>query len=249
MDADYDLLCTRTLQSSGKNLAEKKWRSCPLIVSNNNVKDALNAHGAAAFAAQTNQRVHWYYLRDKHSGKTITDPALQQKLEGLHSGTTKQRLTKIPLVLGMPVMIAQNFDVQGGVVNGSQGILKKIRYTYDNVGNRILHSCIVELPQPENNQSPTPQRPMQHLPPNHIPILPDTTDMTFVHPFSRKQCLIERTQVPILPAFAMTAHKAQGQSLPNVIIDLQSCRGTESPYVMVSRVTSLDGLLILRNFG
>lgn len=73
----------------------------------------------------------------------------------------------------------------------------------------------------------------------------NSTDMTFVHPFSGKWCLIKHTQVPILLAFAMTAHKAQGQSLPNIIIDLQSCQGTESPYVMVSRVTLLDGLLIL----
>ncbi|KAL6307302.1 hypothetical protein BKA93DRAFT_713336, partial [Sparassis latifolia] len=46
----------------------------------------------------------------------------------------------------------------------------------------------------------------------------------------------------------MTAHKAQGQSLKKVIIDLQSCRGTEAPYVIISRATSLDGLLILRPF-
>jgi hypothetical protein len=46
----------------------------------------------------------------------------------------------------------------------------------------------------------------------------------------------------------MTAHKAQGQTLEKVIIDLESCRGTESPYVMVSRVTSIKGLLILRPF-
>ncbi|KAF8064264.1 hypothetical protein FPV67DRAFT_1397973, partial [Lyophyllum atratum] len=47
----------------------------------------------------------------------------------------------------------------------------------------------------------------------------------------------------------MTAHKAQGQTLTAAIIDLESCYGTESPYVMVSRVTSLDGLLILRPFS
>ncbi|KAJ7592419.1 hypothetical protein C8J56DRAFT_717265, partial [Mycena floridula] len=46
----------------------------------------------------------------------------------------------------------------------------------------------------------------------------------------------------------MTAHKAQGLTLVTVIVDLKSCRGTASPYVMVSRVCSLDGLLILRPF-
>ncbi|KDQ54426.1 hypothetical protein JAAARDRAFT_108469, partial [Jaapia argillacea MUCL 33604] len=47
----------------------------------------------------------------------------------------------------------------------------------------------------------------------------------------------------------MTAHKAQGQSLHHVIVDLQSTRGTEAPYVMVSRATCLKGLLILRPFN
>ncbi|KZV60811.1 hypothetical protein PENSPDRAFT_327135 [Peniophora sp. CONT] len=46
----------------------------------------------------------------------------------------------------------------------------------------------------------------------------------------------------------MTAHKAQGRTLPRVIIDLDNCRGTEAPYVMISRVKSLAGLLILRPF-
>lgn len=34
-----------------------------------------------------------------------------------------------------------------------------------------------------------------------------------------------------------------------VIVDLASCSGTEQPYVMVSQCTSLDGLLILRDFN
>ncbi|KIL57047.1 hypothetical protein M378DRAFT_48892, partial [Amanita muscaria Koide BX008] len=64
----------------------------------------------------------------------------------------------------------------------------------------------------------------------------------------RDKCVIHCTQVPLLPAFAMTAHRAQGQTLENVIIDLQSCKGTETPYVMISRACSLEGLLILRPF-
>ncbi|KAJ3840146.1 hypothetical protein EV361DRAFT_786414, partial [Lentinula raphanica] len=46
----------------------------------------------------------------------------------------------------------------------------------------------------------------------------------------------------------ITAHKAQGCTYSNVILDLESCSGTERPYVMVSRVKSLDGLIILRPF-
>ncbi|TFK60571.1 hypothetical protein BDN72DRAFT_743334, partial [Pluteus cervinus] len=46
----------------------------------------------------------------------------------------------------------------------------------------------------------------------------------------------------------MTAHKAQGQTLPRIIADLSNCSGSESPYVMVSRVRRLDDLKILRSF-
>ncbi|KAF8415487.1 hypothetical protein L210DRAFT_3431350 [Boletus edulis BED1] len=47
----------------------------------------------------------------------------------------------------------------------------------------------------------------------------------------------------------MTTHKSQGLTLPQAIVDLEGCKGTESPYVLLSRVKSLDGLLILRPFS
>ena len=75
------------------------------------------------------------------------------------------------------------------------------------------------------------------------------TDMRFVHPYSHKVCTIKCTQVPIMPVFAMTAHKPQGQTMDKVIVDLESCHGMESPYVMLSRVKSLDGLHILWPFS
>ncbi|KAG2152921.1 hypothetical protein DEU56DRAFT_713365, partial [Suillus clintonianus] len=49
----------------------------------------------------------------------------------------------------------------------------------------------------------------------------------------------------------ITAHKSQGQTMQKVIVDLGNkwCRGTEKPYVMVSRATSLQSLFILRPFS
>ncbi|TFK91096.1 hypothetical protein K466DRAFT_446434, partial [Polyporus arcularius HHB13444] len=46
----------------------------------------------------------------------------------------------------------------------------------------------------------------------------------------------------------ITAHKSQGQTFSRVIVDLQSCTGTEAPYVMLSRAKSLDGVIVLRPF-
>ncbi|TEB29566.1 hypothetical protein FA13DRAFT_1581298, partial [Coprinellus micaceus] len=63
------------------------------------------------------------------------------------------RLGNMPLVVGMPVMLTQNLDVKNGIVNGTVGTLKHIRYTIDEYGQRHLKSCIVEsddiVPSPE----------------------------------------------------------------------------------------------------
>ncbi|KAJ7231760.1 hypothetical protein C8J57DRAFT_1091594 [Mycena rebaudengoi] len=46
----------------------------------------------------------------------------------------------------------------------------------------------------------------------------------------------------------MTAYKAQGKTLKKAIVNLATCKGTEAPYVMLSRVASLEGLIILTPF-
>ncbi|KAG1849366.1 hypothetical protein C8R48DRAFT_566878, partial [Suillus tomentosus] len=83
---------------------------------------------------------------------------------------TSQRLGKIPLVIGMPVIISHNFDVDGGIVNGCQGILKSIRYTVDSQGNRHAISCVVHSTSTTDNVLP-------HLPPNYVVALQDTVEM------------------------------------------------------------------------
>ncbi|KAL1689109.1 hypothetical protein GGG16DRAFT_25831, partial [Schizophyllum commune] len=47
----------------------------------------------------------------------------------------------------------------------------------------------------------------------------------------------------------MTAHKSQGQTLDKVIVDLEGCRGSEAPYVMLSRARALTGVFVLRPFA
>ena len=108
-------------------------------------------------------------------------------------------------------------------------------------GIRYATSCVVE-------SSTITGAPLPTLELHQAVVLQDTINMTFRHPHSGKKCTIRRTQLPILPTFAMTAHKAQGQTMKKVLVDfkLESCKGTESPYVMVSQVASLEGLLILR---
>ncbi len=236
---DYETLNKRVIANLRPDC--KKWRNVPTIVSDNPTKDAINERATVAYAERTKQKLHWYYANDKRAGKKIEDVGLTNHLLKLDSGRTNQRLGRLPLVLGMPVIITQNFDVQGGIVNGTTGILRKIRYYTDEHGLRHAVSCVVE-------SDTISASPLPGLSIHDAAILEDTTDMHFIHPYSSKKCTIKRTQLPLSPVFAMTTHKAQGQTMKEAIVDIQSCRGTEAPCVMLSRVKSLTGLLILRPF-
>ncbi|KAL6307301.1 hypothetical protein BKA93DRAFT_727720, partial [Sparassis latifolia] len=112
----------------------------------------------------------WYHATDRHGGKILTDPALKSKLEDLHSGQTKHRLGKLPLVIGMPVLLSHNYDVEGEIVNESAGILRTIHYPTDSNGDRHLVSCVVEVPD-------SAEEPLPHLPLHYVPILQDTVDL------------------------------------------------------------------------
>ena len=98
------------------------------------MRDAINFRATEAFAQRSGKQLHWYHAIDTHKKSLITDPALIESLESQHSGQTKHRLRRVPLVLGMPVAINQNFDVRAGVVNGSWGYLRDVRYNTDEDG-------------------------------------------------------------------------------------------------------------------
>lgn len=138
-------------------------------------------------------------------------------------------------------MVMTNFDVASGIVNGRIGKLVSVTYTTDTDSNRHGTSCVVQ-------SDGIIGEPMPGLENNQAVILEDNVNIIFTHLHSRKKLKIKCTQLPIQPAFSMTAYKSQGLSLDKVVVDLQSCSGSESPYVMVSRVKSLDGLMVLRPF-
>ena len=94
----------------------------------------------------------------------------------------------------MKVVVSQNFDVHGGVVNGSVGTLKSIRYSQDSEGRRHLLSCIVHIPDADD-------KPLVGLPPRHLPVLQDKAEFKLKHPDTGRQLKLERYQVPIQPAY------------------------------------------------
>lgn len=238
---DVELLQSRVLGSANVDLSTPQWQTAPIITKSNHVKDALNDNGAQAYALRHGKELHYYHAKDFRSKRQVTRQ-LQDELYTYHSGKTKQALGRLPLAEGMPVIFTQNYDVTGGIVNGSTGILKSVRYTEDENGLRYAESCVVEV-------SDMTCDPMPGLKDKEVVALAEDVEFKIKDYRTGEKATFSRRQLPIQPAFAMTDYKSQGRTLQYAIVDLTACTGSQSPYVMVSRVTSLDGLLVLRPFG
>lgn len=61
----------------------------------------------------------------------------------------------------------------------------------------------------------------------------------------RSYVLAKRVQVPLLLGWATTIHKAQGQTLDSVVVDLASVRQHGQVYVALSRVREMGSMRVL----
>ncbi|KAK7445783.1 hypothetical protein VKT23_014779 [Stygiomarasmius scandens] len=235
---DVALLKTRLASRVQPDWSSKTWATAPLVVSENAVKDAANVEAVKAFAMRTGRPLHWYYASHTHSELDFGNAALREKLCSSKTTNSTKYMGKLPLVVGMPVIITSNFDVGNGVVNGTHGILKKIRYRMDGT-HRHATSCVVQAFHSIGS-------PMSNLTDMEIPVVEQESEVYYIHPYNGRKLAVSRMQVPILPAFAITCHKAQGRTLDSVVVDLMLCRGSESPYVMLSRAKTLDSVVVLR---
>ncbi|CAF5226076.1 unnamed protein product, partial [Rotaria magnacalcarata] len=117
--------------------------------------------------------------------------------------------------------------------------------------------ALVELPQCKLTSLLVDQQPTM------IPILPEQKTIkidpkSFVTPTQKRllnnktSITICRTQLPIVPAYAMTIHKCQGKTLPCGVIDLvpppYAKFDLANVYVPISRFTSANTMVILRHF-
>ena len=59
---------------------------------------------------------------------------------------------------------------------------------------------------------------------------------------------ISRSQVEVLPNFAMTDYASQGKTRQNNVVDLSHCRSHQAYYTALSRSASAEGTIILQNF-
>lgn len=88
-------------------------------------------------------------------------------------------------------------------------------------------------------------------PPGVFPIFPieETLSVDVPMPDRTVQKMrVKRKQLPVTGADCRTDYKAQGNTFTHAIVDLAEITASAGPYVMLSRLTTHAGLLILRDF-
>lgn len=161
------------------------------------------------------------------------------------------------LFVGMPVYLTKNISTELGLTNGSRGIVKEIYLEKEDRGNgclkeyKVLKSqpecVIVEIPDSLTNA-------LTGLKCNHVPVFPMQGTFSVKLPMAKKSTSVKRKQLPLEPGYSCTAHKSQGQTLDEVIVDLVPAKGMKKidisfVYVPLSRVRRMEDLTILRPFS
>ncbi|KAF5328905.1 hypothetical protein D9611_014252 [Ephemerocybe angulata] len=218
----------------------ESFRDAPVIVGTKRIRDEVNATMLVAHAQRLRQEIHVCCSTDFVQTKPVQGPATAI-LWNISSRTTKDAFGLLPIFIGMKVMITENISLGLKVVNGSEGVVTGFRFT--NMGSiKTLEVVYVEIDCKKNDIQ------VPGLGKGIAAIFPTSTSISYTVKINGSiSKTFRRKQVPIVPAYSYTHYKSQGRTLEKAVVDLTSAKG-QGIYVMLSRVTSLQGLLILRWF-
>ncbi|CAF3824729.1 unnamed protein product, partial [Rotaria magnacalcarata] len=272
---DYQLLCTRIvgnpkLQAS---LRQKPWNEAPILVFRNTLRTQINNRAVLNKAMEMGLRPMVCVAQDYFQGKIIDDLRLRKTILELPDNKTEHLPGYLPLVPGMPVLLTENVATELGLSYGTRGIFHQLVYEESSADIQFQDKnfptntkfitqpkyALVEFANCKLDSE------LAELQAKIIPI--PISEKTFL--FDVKELLaenvakaakinkkntkisIKRKALPLIPAYSMTTHKSQGQTLGKIIIDLVMPPGpvkVASVYVPLSRVNRLDDLLIIRPF-
>ncbi|PVF91923.1 hypothetical protein CPB86DRAFT_777588 [Serendipita vermifera] len=209
------------------------------IVGVNHLQDTCNDRGSRLFATKSGQNLLTFYSVDQLSGKPIPK-ILQTLLWDIPPARAHNSAGKLSLCVGLPVILKENQATELCVTNGAEGFVRGWQ-THKERGVHVLDVVFVELKNPPRSPH------VSGLPPNVVPIVPTSNDISITLP-TDETITIRRTQVPLLPNFAMTVHSSQGRTRIVNFVDLESCHDHKAYYTALSRASSLQGTYIVRGF-
>jgi hypothetical protein len=249
----------------------------PILVYRNELRTELNNRAVINKAYGMGRSPTVVIATDTIKAKKQIDlPDLTRRLLALPDNKTEHLPGYLPLIPNMPVLLQENIACELGLSNGTQGIFRELIYdqtseltngsdegvfTTDTVFVRNAQYALVEIPKSK-------MRKLDSLDPFIIPIpvVEKTFDVNLEKLYADKGPImkmfkdkklkttisVKRKALPLIPAYSITTHKSQGQTLPKIVIDLNMPPGiveVASAYVPLSRVKQLTDLVILQDFS
>ena len=215
-------------------------------------EDANYPHNAMHVYAQNTYCDEWNeYMLSRLEGATITCIAVDSRKDTATNmaninisekprDTGNLRRT-LRLKIGAKVMLTSNIDVSDGLTNGTTGTVTHV------VGNDegLPHIILVHFECSGVGENARRASPFKHISACSVPIHKGQATFTIR---GRKSCQASRTQFPLTLAWAVTIHKCQGLTLPEIVVDMSPKKGKFSggqAYVAFSRVRELAKLHIV----
>ena len=246
-----------------KRFVEPKFIKAPAIFANNDIKYETNKLRAKSYAATHALAMTYCPAKDMPSSEALRErPALPtQKLSWLqrHDRESGDLYGIVSLVKGMPVALTDHIDrspdkqlLRGRVGEIHSWILGDGEGSIFEGGVRVLSKLPkLVLVRFRKANGEAVDWCLPGLEPGIYPITPKNG--TWFLDKGRKQPVLKitRRQIPLAPAFAMTAHAAQGQTLTGgAIVDLCIGKGSNplGSYVAMTRVKRGEDMLIYRPF-
>ena len=245
------------------NIAKKRFRNVSIITELNSQKDQLNKLGSLRFATETGQKLTDFYSDDElgedidpsalssvrkknkksiPSSKKYLSPDMQDAVWNLRHSSSEHIPGKLSLCMGLPVMIRNNDATELCITKGQEGHIVGWKSGIGPRGQHILETLYVKLDRPAKNIN------IEGLPENVVPLVKIKRSVKCTFP-NGVSIPIRRSQVQVLPNFAMTVYSSQGKTRPNNVVILNSCRDHLSYYTALSRSSTAEGTVIVQGFN
>jgi hypothetical protein len=232
-----------------------------IITAKNAQKDEINQLGCQLFAQHTGQELFEFFsddtlksLDDLEKGKK-SHLKVKKKLTKLtmmqqrilwslpHSSADKPILSpgKLSICFGLPVMIKCNVATELCITNGQEGTVVGWQSAVGQQKQNMLDVLYIKLKSPPKSVK------LDGLPQDVVPLTKSTACITCKLPDGSK-ATISRSQIEVLPNFAMTDYASQGKTRPQNPVDLNNCRSHQAYYTALSRSSTAEGTVILQGF-
>jgi ATP-dependent DNA helicase PIF1 len=217
-----------------------------IVVNRNSLRSAINNYFVDGVSTSQNLRTLTVIAEDscRNSLFNVDQPGMREHLLNLDDSKTDGLMGKLKLFVGMRCMVTANIDTANGLSNGSVGF---IFFIPDTPVNERPAYLLLKLRDREDLL-------YRGLPPGVAPLfLRSGTFKIRLKNRQKSSVTIRRLQFPLVPAYAVTDYKSQGETLQAGLLDIRkpptgNWASFFALYVLLSRVATLDGLFLIYDF-